>query len=251
MQDRGCASPCNNRPGRRLKATGVWEAGEQKRRDKKSLNRMATRASRTAEDLWPRVLAESRSAFRGRSQGISCLAKAALQGAVTRDAKENPMEVEMKIRGLMMDPVTNMPIVILRDTGGSTVLPIWVGIYEANAIALEIEKVNTPRPMTHDLIRNLLMGLEARVNKVVVNDLRDDTFYALIWLEKGGEIISIDSRPSDALALALRVDCPIYVEEEVLKNSKVSGATSDKVSNEELSKWLESLNDEDIGRYKM
>jgi bifunctional DNase/RNase len=161
------------------------------------------------------------------------------------------MEVEMKIRGLMMDPVTNMPIVILRDTGGSTVLPIWVGIYEANAIALEIEKVNTPRPMTHDLIRNLLMGLEARVNKVVVNDLRDDTFYALIWLEKGGEIISIDSRPSDALALALRVDCPIYVEEEVLKNSKVSGATSDKVSNEELSKWLESLNDEDIGRYKM
>lgn len=161
------------------------------------------------------------------------------------------MEVEMKIRGLMMDPVTNMPIVILRDTGGSTVLPIWVGIYEANAIALEIEKVNTPRPMTHDLIRNLLMGLEARVNKVVVNDLRDDTFYALIWLEKVGEIISIDSRPSDALALALRVDCPIYVEEEVLKNSKVSGATSDKVSNEELSKWLESLNDEDIGRYKM
>ncbi len=161
------------------------------------------------------------------------------------------MEVEMKIRGLMMDPVTNMPIVILRDTGGSTVLPIWVGIYEANAIALEIEKVNTPRPMTHDLIRNLLMGLEARVNKVVVNDLRDDTFYALIWLEKGGEIISIDSRPSDALALALRVDCHIYVEEEVLKNSKVSGATSDKVSNEELSKWLESLNDEDIGRYKM
>jgi bifunctional DNase/RNase len=161
------------------------------------------------------------------------------------------MEVEMKIRGLMMDPVTNMPIVILRDTGGSTVLPIWVGIYEANAIALEIEKVNTPRPMTHDLIRNLLMGLEARVSKVVVNDLRDDTFYALIWLEKGGEIISIDSRPSDALALALRVDCPIYVEEEVLKNSKVSGATSDKVSNEELSKWLESLNDEDMGRYKM
>ncbi|HLI33875.1 MAG TPA: bifunctional nuclease family protein [Terriglobia bacterium] len=161
------------------------------------------------------------------------------------------MEVEMKIRGLMMDPVTNMPIVILRDTGGSTVLPIWVGIYEANAIALEIEKVNTPRPMTHDLIRNLLMGLEARVSKVVVNDLRDDTFYALIWLEKGGEIISIDSRPSDALALALRVDCPIYVEDEVLKNSKVSGATSDKVSNEELSKWLESLNDEDMGRYKM
>ncbi|MGH9468709.1 MAG: bifunctional nuclease family protein [Terriglobia bacterium] len=161
------------------------------------------------------------------------------------------MEVEMKIRGLMMDPVTNMPIVILRDTAGSAVLPIWVGIYEANAIALEIEKVSTPRPMTHDLIRNLLLGLDTHVHKVVVNDLRDDTFYALIWLEREGQSISIDSRPSDALALALRVDCPIYVEEGVLKNSKVSGAASEKVNNEELSKWLESLNDDDIGRYKM
>jgi uncharacterized protein len=161
------------------------------------------------------------------------------------------MEVEMKIRGLMMDPVTNMPIVILRDTGGSAVLPIWVGIYEANAIALEIEKVNTPRPMTHDLIRNLLLGLETHVSRVVVNDLREDTFYAVIWLERDGQIISIDSRPSDALALALRVDCPIFVEDNVLKNSKVAGAASDKASNEELSKWLESLNDDDIGRYKM
>ncbi|MGH9342575.1 MAG: bifunctional nuclease family protein [Terriglobia bacterium] len=161
------------------------------------------------------------------------------------------MEVEMKIRGLMMDPVTNMPIVILRDSAGSAVLPIWVGIYEANAIALEIEKVSTPRPMTHDLLRNLLLGLEAHVNKVVVSDLRDDTFYALIWLERDGQMLTIDSRPSDALALALRVDCPIYVEDEVLKNSKVVGATSDKVNSEELSKWLESLNDDDIGRYKM
>lgn len=161
------------------------------------------------------------------------------------------MEIEMKIRGLMMDPVTNMPIVILKDVNGAAVLPIWVGIYEANAIALEIEKVTTPRPMTHDLLRNLLLGLETRVSKVVVNDLRDDTFYALIWLERDGQTISIDSRPSDALALALRVDCPIYVEDGVLKNSKVTGATADKVSNEELRKWLENLNDEDIGRYKM
>jgi hypothetical protein len=161
------------------------------------------------------------------------------------------MEIEMKIRGLMMDPVTNMPIVILKDVNGAAVLPIWVGIYEANAIALEIEKVTTPRPMTHDLLRNLLLGLETRVSKVVVNDLRDDTFYALIWLERDGQTISIDSRPSDALALALRVDCPIYVEEGVLKSSKVSGTTADKVSNEELRKWLENLNDEDIGRYKM
>jgi bifunctional DNase/RNase len=161
------------------------------------------------------------------------------------------MEVEMKIRGLMMDPVTNMPIVILKDVSGSSVLPIWVGIYEANAIALEIEKVSTPRPMTHDLLKNLLLGLDTRVHKVVVCDLREDTFYALIWLEKDGQTISVDSRPSDALALALRVDCPIFVEDEVLKNSKVSSATSYKVNTEELRKWLENLNDEDIGRYKM
>ena len=161
------------------------------------------------------------------------------------------MEVEMKIRGLMLDPVTNMPIVILKDVNGNSVLPIWVGIYEANAIALEIEKVTTPRPMTHDLIKNLLVGLDAQVHKIVVTELRDDTFYALIWLERDGQVISIDSRPSDALALALRTDSPIYVEEDVLKNSKISSAASDKVSNEELRKWLEGLNDEDLGRYKM
>lgn len=161
------------------------------------------------------------------------------------------MEVEMKIRGLMMDPVTNMPIVILKDTDGGQILPIWVGIYEANAIALEIEKVTTPRPMTHDLIKNVLMGLEARVEKVVVSELKEDTFYAVIWLEKDGAPITIDSRPSDALALALRLDCPIYVEETVLKSSKAAQNVSDKVSNEELRRWLEGLNDEDFGRYKM
>jgi bifunctional DNase/RNase len=161
------------------------------------------------------------------------------------------MEVEMKIRGLMMDPMTNMPIVVLRDSSGDAVLPIWVGIYEANAIALEFEKVTTPRPMTHDLIKNVLMGLEARVKKVVVTELRDDTFYAVIWLEREGRIISIDSRPSDALAVAMRLDCPIYVDEEVLKSSKLAAAVNDRVSSEELRKWLENLNDEDLGRYKM
>jgi uncharacterized protein len=161
------------------------------------------------------------------------------------------MEVEMRIRGLMMDPVTNMPIVILRDAAGDSILPIWVGIYEANAIALEIEKVTTPRPMTHDLIKNVLTGLEAGVKKVVVNELRDDTFYAVIWLERDGELISIDSRPSDALALALRLDCPIYVEEQVLKSSKAAANLSDKGASEELRRWLEGLNDEDFGRYKM
>ncbi len=161
------------------------------------------------------------------------------------------MEVEMKIRGLMMDPVTNMPIVVLKDVGGDALLPIWVGIYEANAIALEIEKVTTPRPMTHDLIKNVLLGLETSVQKVVVNDLRDDTFFAVIWLERNGNIISIDSRPSDALALALRVDCPIFVEDDVLKSSRLASAVSDRVSSEELRKWLENLGDEDLGRYKM
>jgi uncharacterized protein len=161
------------------------------------------------------------------------------------------MEVEMKIRGLMMDPVTNMPIVVLKDVKGDGVLPIWVGIYEANAIALEIEKVSTPRPMTHDLIKNVLTGLDAQVSKVVVSELREDTFFAVIWMERHGQLISVDSRPSDALALALRMDCPIFVDDEVLKSSKLASAISDKTSSEELRKWLENLNDDDLGRYKM
>jgi len=161
------------------------------------------------------------------------------------------MEVEMKIRGLTMDPVTQMPIVVLKDVNGNTVLPIWVGIFEANAIALEIEKVSTPRPMTHDLLKTVLMGLEAGIRKIVVSDLKDDTFYAVIWLEKNGELISVDSRPSDALALALRLDCPIYVDDSVLKNSKMTSTVNEKVQSEELRKWLENLGDEDLGRYKM
>ena len=161
------------------------------------------------------------------------------------------MEVEMKIRGLMMDPVSNMPIVVLKDVNSETVLPIWVGVYEANAIALEIEKVTTPRPMTHDLIKNVLVGLDTRVHKVVVSELKEDTFYAVIWLERDGHIISIDSRPSDALALALRLDCPIFVDDTVLKSSKLAASVSDKVNNEDLRRWLENLNDEDLGRYKM
>ena len=120
------------------------------------------------------------------------------------------MELEMKIRGLMMDPQTNNPIVVLKDVNGTAILPIWVGIFEASAIASEIEKQATARPMTHDLIRNLLFGLETAVKKIVVSDLRDDTFYAVIWLERNGEMISVDSRPSDALAIALRMDLPDF-----------------------------------------
>lgn len=161
------------------------------------------------------------------------------------------MEVEMKIRGLTMDPVTNVPIVVLKDVNGNAVLPIWVGIFEANAIALEIEKVSTPRPMTHDLLKTVFVGLGAGVRKVVVNELKEDTFYALIWVEREGEMISIDSRPSDALAIALRLDCPIYVDDSVLRSSKLTTTINEKVQSDELRKWLEGLNDEDLGRYKM
>lgn len=161
------------------------------------------------------------------------------------------MELEVKIRGLMMDPATNQPVVVLKELQGSGVLPIWVGVYEAQAIALEIEKVQTARPMTHDLLKNMLTGLNVHVQKVVVSDLKDETFYALIWMEREGQTISMDSRPSDALALALRLDCPIYVEDQVLKSSKITSAISEKSSNEELRKWLENLSDEDLGRYKM
>lgn len=160
-------------------------------------------------------------------------------------------EVEMRIRGLMMDPVTNMPIVVLKEVANDTILPIWVGVFEANAIALEIEKTATPRPMTHDLLKNVLLGFGATVSRVVVTELKEDTFYACIWAEQNGKAICIDSRPSDALALALRMDCPIYVDEQVLKTSKVASAISDRISPEDLRKWLEGLNDEDMGKYKM
>jgi uncharacterized protein len=157
----------------------------------------------------------------------------------------------MKIRGLMMDPVTNVPIVILKGVERDALLPIWVGVYEANAIALEIEKIATPRPMTHDLLKNVLHGLSWSVRKVVVSQLIDDTFYAIIWLEREGILVSIDSRPSDALALALRTDSPIYVEEDVIKSSKAASASQEKDSSQELKRWLENLNDEDLGKYKM
>lgn len=161
------------------------------------------------------------------------------------------MEIEMKIRGLMMDPVTNVPIVILKGQENNALLPIWVGVFEANAIALEIEKITTPRPMTHDLLKNILQGMNCQVSKVVVNQLKDDTFYAVIWIERQGQLLSFDSRPSDALALALRTDCPIYVEEEVIRHSKSASGKQEKFNDEELKRWLEGLNDDDLGKYKM
>jgi len=161
------------------------------------------------------------------------------------------MDIEMKIRGLMVDPSTNAPIVILKDVLSDTLLPIWVGLYEANAIAIEVEKASPPRPMTHDLLKNLAHGLNAEIQRIVVTELRDDTFYAVIWMEQNGEVVTLDARPSDAIALALRVDCPIYVSEDVLKEVKKGPNFVDSTSSEELRRWLENLNDEDMGRYKM
>ena len=158
----------------------------------------------------------------------------------------------MKIRGLMMDPATNMPIVVLKDVGSETVMPIWVGIFEANAIAIEIEKVAAPRPMTHDLTRNLIRHMNARLERVVINELRDDTFFAVLWLKQGDEAMTIDARPSDAIALALRSDCPIFVAEKVLQSAKLNtSGPPEGPTAEQLRGWLEGLNDEDMGRYKM
>ena len=161
------------------------------------------------------------------------------------------MQIEMNIKGLMVDPVTNMPIVILRDKDGQKVLPIWVVIFEANAIALQIENISTPRPMTHDLLRNVIQDLRATVEKIVVCDLQENTFYALIYLTVNGDTVAIDARPSDAIALALRTRAPIFVEDSVIDNAKTVSISSDKNDSERLHKWLESLDPEDLGKYKM
>ena len=162
------------------------------------------------------------------------------------------MEIEVRIRGLMMDPATNMPIVVLKDVGSDTVMPIWVGIFEANAIAIEIEKVSAPRPMTHDLARNLMHHMNGQLEKIVITELRDDTFFALLWIRQGGELMTVDARPSDAIALALRADCPIFVSEQVMQSAKLNmSGPPEGPTAEELRGWLEGLNDEDLGRYKM
>jgi hypothetical protein len=161
------------------------------------------------------------------------------------------MQIEMSIKGLMVDPVTNQPIIILRDDAGDRVLPIWVGVFEANAIALQIENVATPRPMTHDLLRNVIQDLDGQVQKVVVSELKDNTFFAVIHLAVRGDPVLVDARPSDAIALALRTKAPIYVEEEVIDNAKALDGTPERADNERLQKWLESLDSDDLGKYKM
>jgi uncharacterized protein len=162
------------------------------------------------------------------------------------------MDIEVRIRGLMMDPATNMPIVVLKDPTSDSVMPIWVGIFEANAIALEIEKLSAPRPMTHDLARNLIHHLNARLERVVITEIREDTFFAVLWLRQGEEPVMVDARPSDAIALALRFDCPIFVAEQVLQTARINtSAGAEGQTGDQLRGWLEGLNDEDMGRYKM
>ncbi len=169
----------------------------------------------------------------------------------TQPETQTSEEVEMQIRGLMMDPVTNMPILVLKDVGSDQVLPTWVGIFEADAIAKELEKSSMPRPMTHDLLQNMARVLNAEVRKGVVSELRNDTSDAVIWMDHSGETGTLDARPSDAIALALRWDCPIYVKREVLENSKQAASGSQALNAEEMRRWLENLNDDDMGRYKM
>jgi bifunctional DNase/RNase len=160
------------------------------------------------------------------------------------------MLIEMFIKGLMIDPVTNMPIVILRDEDGQRTLPIWVGPVEANAIALQIENVAPPRPMTHDLLKNVLEDLGGRLIRVIISDLKDSTFYAYLEVDRLGERLFIDSRPSDALALSIRTKAPVFVETQVLDRARSVDVSSDEADRERLQRWLESLDPDDLG-YKM
>jgi bifunctional DNase/RNase len=164
------------------------------------------------------------------------------------------MFVEMKVRGLALDPLSQMPIIILRDEEDKRSLPIWVGVFEANAIALELEKISPPRPMTHDLIKNILESLDAQVTKIVVSDLKENTFFAVIHLRIGGNELTVDSRPSDAIALALRVSAPIYVDEDVVRKAKTvePGKESEELKAddpERLREWLENIKPEDFGKF--
>jgi bifunctional DNase/RNase len=162
------------------------------------------------------------------------------------------MQIEMNIKGLMIDPITNMPIIILRDQEGQRILPIWVGVFEANAIALQIENVQTPRPMTHDLLKNIIDDLSAQVERIVVTELKENTFYALIHLRTNGHSIEVDARPSDAIALALRTRSPIFVEEAVIQSARsVENSRESSMDVTRLQKWLEGLSEDELGKYKM
>ncbi len=157
----------------------------------------------------------------------------------------------MQVKGLMLDPSSNLPIVILRDENEDIFLPIWIGVFEANAIALRIEGVETPRPMTHDLMQTFLSDLGATLDKVLICDLRENTFYAEIHLTTGSRSLTVDSRPSDALALALRTEAPIFVRRSVLEKANAVDLAGRLGDEERLKKWLEEVQPEDLGKYKM
>ena len=166
--------------------------------------------------------------------------------------------VEMKVEGLTLDPLTNMPIIILKDLEGDKSLPIWVGFFEANAIALEIEKITTPRPMTHDLIKNLVTILKAEIKHILVSELKDNTFYAVISLVIGDNSLTVDARPSDAIAIALRAKAPIFVNESVIESAKsleipdsVKEKTKEKtVEKNQWKDWLDNIKPQDFGDIK-
>ncbi len=160
------------------------------------------------------------------------------------------MEIEVVVYGVVLDPTSNTPVIILKDELSNRVLPIWIGIFEANAIAMKLENVSSPRPMTHDLLASVVEALGGRVEKVVVDDLRDGTFYGKIYIRKGGEVIKIDSRPSDAIALAVRVSAPVFVEEKVFEEASILPAPETE-GEVDLKEWLEGLSPEDFGKYKM
>ncbi|MCX6566289.1 MAG: bifunctional nuclease family protein [Candidatus Aminicenantes bacterium] len=161
------------------------------------------------------------------------------------------MAIKMRIKGLVIDPISKMPIVVLQDPETERILPIWIGVFEANAIALKIENISTPRPMTHDLLTNLLSQLSVAVERVTISDIRNNTFYAVIQCRRNDEDLIIDSRPSDAIALALRTDAPIYVEEEVVRRAHSLTLDPSLENPENLRKWLETLQPEDFGKYRM
>jgi len=160
------------------------------------------------------------------------------------------MSVKMKVQGLMIDPVSDMPIVILKNSAKDKVLPIWVGVFEANAIAQQIEKVESPRPMTHDLLRSAIEQLGGRIERIVITDLRDATFYAILHLDLEGKKVEVDARPSDAMALALRCNAPIFVEETVIEKSSRPGE-NDSMEPDRLRRWLETVDPQELGQYEM
>ncbi|MCK6681925.1 MAG: bifunctional nuclease family protein [Thermoanaerobaculia bacterium] len=161
------------------------------------------------------------------------------------------MSIQMEVKALIIDPIANMPVIILRDAEEKNFLPIWVGVFEANAIALQMEGITTPRPMTHDLLRNLIAKLPGRVERILINNLKENTFYAEIHLWLGDRMLVLDSRPSDAIALALRAAAPVFVEELVLEKSRSSSESVTSQGSERLRKWLEEVDPDALGKYRM